>query len=91
VTLRSFDPATGQWSIWYLDTRAPLGPLDPPVRGSFRDGVGTFMPTTASPAGRSGALQLVGVGAGDAALGAGVLRRWRRHLGNQLGDGLPRA
>jgi len=42
VTLRSFDPATGQWSIWYLDTRAPLGPLDPPVRGSFRDGVGTF-------------------------------------------------
>jgi len=42
VTLRSFDPPTGQWSIWYLDTRAPLGPLDPPVRGSFRDGVGTF-------------------------------------------------
>ena len=42
VTLRSFDPATGQWSIWYLDTRVPLGPLDPPVRGSFRDGVGTF-------------------------------------------------
>ena len=42
VTLRSFDPSTGQWSIWYLDTRAPLGPLDPPVRGSFRDGVGTF-------------------------------------------------
>jgi hypothetical protein len=40
--LRSFDPATGQWSIGHLDTRAPLGPLDPPVRGSFSDGVGTF-------------------------------------------------
>ena len=42
VTLRSYDPGSRQWSIWYLDTRAPLGPLDPPVRGSFRDGVGTF-------------------------------------------------
>jgi hypothetical protein len=42
ATLRSFDPESRQWSIWYLDGRAPLGPLDPPVRGSFRDGVGTF-------------------------------------------------
>ncbi len=42
ATLRTFDPATGQWSIWYVDSRAPLGPLDPPVRGAFRDGVGTF-------------------------------------------------
>lgn len=42
VTLRSFDPASRQWSIWYLDTRAPLGPIDPPVRGAFREGIGTF-------------------------------------------------
>ena len=27
---------------WWLDGRMPLGPLDPPVRGGFRDGVGTF-------------------------------------------------
>ena len=42
ATLRTFDPSTRQWSIWYVDSRAPLGPLDPPVRGAFRDGVGTF-------------------------------------------------
>jgi len=42
VALRSFDTKTGQWSIWWLDSRTPLGPLDPPMRGSFHDGVGTF-------------------------------------------------
>jgi hypothetical protein len=42
VTLRAFDAKTGQWSIWWLDSRSPQGPLDPPVRGSFKDGVGTF-------------------------------------------------
>jgi hypothetical protein len=40
--LKSFDPKSGQWSIWWLDSRTPLGPLDPPVRGRFRDGIGTF-------------------------------------------------
>ena len=42
VALRSFDPKTQQWSIWWLDSRTPLGPLDPPMRGSFHNGVGTF-------------------------------------------------
>lgn len=42
VTLRSYDPKTGQWSIWWLDGRTPSDPLDPPVRGRFVDGVGTF-------------------------------------------------
>lgn len=41
VTLRSFDPASGQWSIWWLDGRAP-GRLDVPVVGSFSEGVGSF-------------------------------------------------
>jgi hypothetical protein len=41
VTLRSYDPQTKQWSIWWLDGRNP-GTLDTPVVGSFRDGVGTF-------------------------------------------------
>jgi hypothetical protein len=40
--LKSFDPQSGQWSIWWLDGRLPLGPLDPPVRGKFADGIGTF-------------------------------------------------
>jgi hypothetical protein len=43
VGLRSFDAKSGQWSIWWLDSRTPLGPLDPPVRGSFQNGVGTFV------------------------------------------------
>jgi hypothetical protein len=43
VGLRSFDAKSGQWSIWWLDGRMPLGPLDPPVRGRFENGVGTFL------------------------------------------------
>ena len=42
VAVRSFDVKTGQWSIWWLDGRTPLGPMDPPVRGTFKNGVGTF-------------------------------------------------
>jgi hypothetical protein len=43
VGLRSFEPKSGKWSIWWLDGRTLLGALDPPVRGSFRDGIGTFL------------------------------------------------
>jgi hypothetical protein len=42
VTLRAFDAEKRLWSIWWLDARAPQGPLDPPLRGGFVDGVGTF-------------------------------------------------
>lgn len=42
VTLRSFDPNTKTWSIWWLDSHRPHE-LDPPVVGSFRDGTGTFL------------------------------------------------
>jgi hypothetical protein len=42
VSLRSFDPATSQWSIWWLDGRNPAR-LDPPVVGGFAEGVGTFI------------------------------------------------
>ena len=42
VALRAYDAKTGQWSIWWLDGRYPSGPLDPPVMGSFDNGVGTF-------------------------------------------------
>jgi hypothetical protein len=41
VTLRSFDPDTKLWSIWWLDSRHQ-GALDPPVVGSFSNGTGTF-------------------------------------------------
>jgi hypothetical protein len=42
VGLRSYDPQTGQWAIWWLDSRMPFNPLDPPVKGRFEHGVGTF-------------------------------------------------
>lgn len=40
--VRAFDPASGQWSSWWFDGRDPTR-LDPPVRGGFADGVGTFV------------------------------------------------
>ena len=42
ATVRTFDPATRQWSIWWIDGRNPLT-IDVPVRGAFVDGVGTFL------------------------------------------------
>jgi hypothetical protein len=42
ISLRTFDPETDQWSIWWLDGRNP-GQFDPPVVGEFSDGVGTFL------------------------------------------------
>ncbi|MFY7866664.1 DUF1579 domain-containing protein [Roseateles sp.] len=41
LTLRSFDAASGLWSIWWLDGRHP-GRLDVPVVGGFKDGKGYF-------------------------------------------------
>src|ERR1700730_9061345 len=42
VALRSYDSKTGEWAIWWLDGRYPSGPLDPPVKGHFENGVGSF-------------------------------------------------
>jgi hypothetical protein len=42
VAPRSFDAQSGQWSIWWMDSRTPSVPMDPPVKGSFHDGTGTF-------------------------------------------------
>jgi hypothetical protein len=41
VGIRAFDPKTSQWAIWWLDGRNP-SQIDVPVRGGFKDGVGTF-------------------------------------------------
>jgi hypothetical protein len=41
-SFRTFDPAKGQWSIWWFDGRSPGRPVDPPVVGRFEHGVGTF-------------------------------------------------
>ena len=42
VAPRSLDAKSGQWSIWWIDSRMPTAPMDPPVKGGFHNGVGTF-------------------------------------------------
>ncbi len=41
IAVRSFDPTTKTWAIWWLDGRSPHH-LDVPVVGRFFEGVGTF-------------------------------------------------
>lgn len=41
IAVRSFNPQTGQWFIWWLDGRFP-GRIDVPVAGRFENGIGTF-------------------------------------------------
>ncbi|MGH8172845.1 MAG: hypothetical protein ACREPX_06835, partial [Rhodanobacteraceae bacterium] len=42
IGLRAYDAKTRQWAIWWVDGRDPHGTLDPPVKGRFENGVGTF-------------------------------------------------
>ena len=41
IALRSFDPASRRWAIWWLSTNDPHR-LDVPVIGAFENGVGAF-------------------------------------------------
>ncbi len=41
VTIRTFDPASATWAIWWHDQRRPHV-LEAPVIGAFEGGVGTF-------------------------------------------------
>jgi len=41
ASFRAFDPETGTWAIWWIDSRYPHT-LDVPVVGGFEGGVGTF-------------------------------------------------
>lgn len=40
ATFRRLDPATGEWLIYWADSRR--ADLDPPMRGGFEEGIGTF-------------------------------------------------
>jgi hypothetical protein len=42
VSIRAFDPEKRQWLSWWLDSRNPSR-IAPPVRGEFKDGVGTLI------------------------------------------------
>ena len=43
MTVRTYDAKTQSWAIWWFDGRTPHGPVDPPMIGRFKDGVGTFL------------------------------------------------
>ena len=45
VTLRTYDPAKGQWSIWWIDSRNPSH-LIHPWSAASKTVLGRFMPTT---------------------------------------------
>jgi hypothetical protein len=42
IAMRAFDSKSEQWAIWWVDGRDPHGTLDPPVKGRFENGIGTF-------------------------------------------------
>lgn len=42
IAIRAYDPKTAEWAIWWIDSRVPHGAMDPPVKGRFENGVGTF-------------------------------------------------
>jgi hypothetical protein len=42
MTFRFFDPATGQWSVYWADSRRPMLELEPPVIGAFSGDIGRF-------------------------------------------------
>ena len=46
VAFRAYDPETRLWAIWWVDQRVPHGPVDPPVKGRFENGVGEFFSDT---------------------------------------------
>ncbi len=42
LALRVYDKEAGLWAIWWVDSRDPHLKLDPPMKGRFENGVGTF-------------------------------------------------
>ena len=88
MSFRFFDPATRRWSIYWADSRRP-GELDPPVFGTFSDDIGVFEGDDVFD-GRPIKVRFIWSGTtdADAALGAGLLRRRRRDLGDELDHGL---
>jgi hypothetical protein len=42
VAMRAYDPKSSLWATWWIDSRDPHGALDPPVKGRFENGIGTF-------------------------------------------------
>jgi hypothetical protein len=45
VTVRTYEPKTGLWRIYWVDNRFSGGVIDPPVTGRFNGNVGVFQGT----------------------------------------------
>ena len=88
MSFRFYDPDDELWSIYWADSRRP-GLLEPPVIGSFSGDVGDLRGRRhVRGSTDQGAVHLVGRHDVDAAVGAGVLGRRRRDVGDELGDGV---
>ena len=88
MSFRFFDPEKRRWSIYWADSRRP-GELDPPVVGCFEGDLGVFHGEDVHR-GRPILVRFTWsrVTTETPAVGAGVLRRRRQDLGDELGDGL---
>ena len=86
VSTRTYNPATKLWLIWWVDSRDSAR-LDPPVVGSFKNAVGTFYAQANVQRQADSDTLRVDQSVHHAPLGAGILRRWRQNMGNQLDDG----
>ena len=90
VGLRSYDPKTARWAIWWLDGRNPFGDLDPPVKGRFEKGVGTFYADDTLRGKRVRVRFTWSRHHPDLRpLGAGLFPRCRKDVGSELDDGVP--
>ena len=87
MSFRFFDPEKKRWSIYWADTRRSARSIRP-CSARSRATPASSRARTPSRAGPSSCASLVGRHDDDAPLGAGVLRRRRRDLGDELGDGL---
>ena len=84
LNLRLYEPQTDRWSLTFVNVRDGL--LTPAVYGGFHDGVGEFYgDDRLGELPDQGALPHLPPGAQQGKVRAGVLRRRRRDLGDELG------
>ncbi len=84
VTLRLFNPATGEWSLHWTDTVNP-GVLLPPMVGRFTGDVGEFFGDELVDTRRVLCrFDWTRTNPGFSALGTGVLGRWGKNMGDEL-------
>ena len=88
MSFRFFDPATRRWSIYWADSRRPRRARPAGLRHVLRRHRRLRRRRRLRGPADQGPLHLVRHEDADAVLGAGLLRRRRRDLGDQLDHGL---